>query len=161
MRYLKLTHSKFEHFADDICEWEVDFKQLNTSPFRSILRQAHSKQLLVTSASFSAQLEQRGEAPKGLWTFGLLQGNSPNIIWRGRTLSDQIAVYRPGSEIDAFSPSGFNVLTLSISPSEIERWADIFGLKRYNLPFFQSDMLAIDKRALSKLRYGVEQLLSN
>ncbi len=161
MIYQELTHDDFDQFADDIYEWDVDFKQLNRSSFRSLLRQTHTKQLLVTSASFSAHLEQRGEAPKNLWTFAFLQGNSPDIIWRGRTLSDQVAVYRPGSEIDAFSPSGFNVLTLSISPSEIERWADIFGLKRYNLPFFQSDMLAIDKRALSKLRYGVEQLLSN
>ncbi len=140
MRYLKLAHNNFEHFADDICEWEVDFKQISTSPFRSILRQAHSKQLFVTSASFSAQLEQRGEAPKSLWTFSLLQGNSPDIIWRGRIFSDQIAVYRPGSEIDAFSPSGFNVLTLSIPPSEIEKWADGFGLKGYNSLSFPSDM---------------------
>lgn len=161
MRYFESTHNNFEQFADDIVAWDVDFKQLNSSPFRSLLRQTHTKQLLVTSASFSAQLEQRGEAPKNLWTFAFLQGNSPYIIWRGRTFSNQIAVYRPGSEIDAFSPSGFNVLTFSISTTEIERWADIYGLKQYNSLSFPNDILTIDKRKLSKLQDGAEQLLTS
>ena len=70
---------------------------------------------MICSGIFNRRLEQKGESPPDTWTFAILEESSPDIIWRGQVMSkNTIVVYPPGAEIDAYSPSGFHVLTISI-----------------------------------------------
>ncbi|NIU08827.1 MAG: hypothetical protein GWN81_08245, partial [Phycisphaerae bacterium] len=122
--YLHQQFKTYDHFADKICEWNLDFRQLDHGSFYAELRQVITDPVLVTRARFNRKLDQRGGIPHGKWTFAILEPMSPRIVWYGREVSNQvIMVYPPGSEIDAVSPPGFNVTTLSIPATAIEEWA--------------------------------------
>lgn len=121
--YLQQQFETFDHFADTIREFDLDFRQLDRGSFFADLRQVETDSVLVTKASFNRKLEQRGGVPTGKWTFAILEPSSPKVVWYGQKISNQmLMVYAPGSEVDAVSPSGFNVLTLSIPITALEEW---------------------------------------
>lgn len=127
-RHKKLTRfdkrfADFESFSGSIRNWDVDFCQLDRGDFQAEMTQLETPEVLITHAFFNRKLEQKGKAPPGAWTFAFLQPSSPEIIWRGQKVSCQnMMLYPPGSEIDALSPPGFHVLTLSVPLKVFEGW---------------------------------------
>ncbi len=157
---MKIEHCDFEHFASDIKGWDVDFKQLSKDPFSSQLQQTVIGDLLITHACFSTRLEQRGRAPADMWTFALLDFASPDIIWRGQGFSQHIAVYAPGSEIDAYSPPGFKVFTFSIPEEVIDRWLQLYKLsKQKSLPA-TGKLLPIEVNELRQIQISAHRILT-
>lgn len=152
-------YSDFEQFAYDIEGWDVDFKQLSTDPFLSYLQQTESNDLFITSAWFATKLEQRGSAPVDKWTFALLDTGSPEIVWRGQLLSNHIAIYAPDSEIDAYSPPGFNVLTISISSEEVDQWLQLYQHDKPKVLYASGEVLPVDEYTLQKIRTAARQIL--
>ncbi len=159
MRHLNFAYDNFEQFSHDIKGWNVDFKQLSNGSFDSYLQQVDNEDILITFASFSTKLEQRGSAPSNKWTFALLEATSPEIIWRGQNFSDQIAVYAPGSEIDAISPPGFKVITISISETVIECWRQIYENEGKRKLSFPRGLVSVEKDKLNKIR-GIAKIFA-
>ena len=121
--YMRMHFNAFDHFADTVRGWDLDFHQLDRGNFFAELRQVETDAALVTRAQFNRKLEQRGGAPPGRWTFGILEPSSPEIVWRGQKVSDQMMmVYPPGSDLDAATLPGFRVLTVSLPIAVVEEW---------------------------------------
>jgi len=123
---LRQHFENLETFADSIRGWNVDFRQLDPGDANIRVIQVATPTIMISSGIFSRSLEQKGESPPDTWTFAILEESSPDIIWRGQVMSkNTIAVYPPGAEIDAYSPSGFHVLTISIPTDVFKRWASL------------------------------------
>lgn len=131
--YLNRRFKDFEHFATAIRGWDVDFRQLDRGEFQTEVIQVDTPAVLITEAIFNRQVDQKGGAPPQAWTFAILGLHSPDVIWRGQTFTNQMmAVYPPGSEIDASSPPGFQVLTLSIPLDVFEGWDALYNMDGSN-----------------------------
>ena len=127
--YFHQRFHDFERFAAGVIGWDIDFCQLDRGNFETDITQVEFNGVLLSNGSFNRRLEQRGGAPPRALTFAILEPSSPEIIWRGQKVSDQMMmVYPPGSEIDAASPPGFRVLTLSISIDVFKGWDDLYRL---------------------------------
>jgi AraC-like DNA-binding protein len=128
--YLQQQFETFDHFADTIREFDLDFRQLDRGSFYADLRQLETDSVLVTKASFNRKLDQRGGVPAGKWTFAILEPSSPEVVWYGQKISNEmLMVYAPGSEVDAVSPSGFNVLRSLGRIIRID-WSNLRSIRR-------------------------------
>jgi hypothetical protein len=104
--YLHQRFDNFELFAAAVRGWDVDFRQLDRGEFQTEIKQLATPEVLITEALFNRRLDQKGGSPPGNWTFGLLETSSPDVKWRGQTMSDQMmAVFPPGCDIDTFKPA--------------------------------------------------------
>ena len=127
--YLHQRFDNFELFAAAVQGWDVDFRQLDCGEFQTEIRQLATPEVLITEALFNRRLDQKGGSPPGNWTFGLLEESSPDVKWRGQTMSDQMmAVFPPGCDIDASSPPGFHALTISIRADVVEEWDALYQM---------------------------------
>jgi len=121
-----MQFNAFDHFADTVRGWDLDFHQLDYGSFRAELRQVETDAALVSHALFNRKLAQHGGIPPGSWTFGILEPSSPEIVWRGQKVSDQMMmVYPPGSDLDAATPPGFRVLTVSVPIAVVVEWIEL------------------------------------
>ena len=127
--FINYDFRDFETLAQTAREWDADFLQLDRGKFRAKLIQLMSGNHLFTFSRFNRVFDQRGNPPKNLWTFAILENPSTPLIWRGRELSPyDVMIYSPGSEIDCVSQPGFTVLTYSTSEDYIYEILDTVGI---------------------------------
>ncbi len=151
-----LLHKRFndfDDFSDMVKTWDLDFYQLDRGKFRAELLQVITNALQIGHARFNRNLDQRGSPPPGLWTFALLTERSSPILWRGREVSNNtILIYHPGSEIDAVSRQGFDVITLSFSEKSLNNAARMLGLPDISELVGEADSRPVDFLKMRELR---------
>ena len=119
----------FDQFAHAIRAWDLDFRQMDQGDFKADLLQFSTSKSLLTYAQFNRRLDQRGSAPPGNWTFGILTKQSTPIIWHEQEVSNNtLFIYRPGSEIDCVSMPGFDVYTISYPEEYLNLVTEHLGL---------------------------------
>ena len=159
--YLRMQFNAFDHFADTVRGWDLDFHQLDRGSFCAELRQVETDAALVIHALFNRKLEQRGGVPPGRWTFGILEPSSPEIVWRGQKVSDQMMmVYPPGSDLDAATPPGFRVLTVSVPIAVIEEWNELNQMDGGRGLRLMDGVARIESSKLETIRRAANRLLS-
>lgn len=115
----------FEHFAEAALGWDVGFRQLDcsTSPF--LLEQLSSSQLLYCRAYFGSSFHQLGGPSVGFRTFALQCQGSTDFRWCGEAINGHdLIAYPVGGEFESSSRPGFDIFTVSLSTSLLERIAD-------------------------------------
>jgi len=151
----------FEEFAQATRAWDLDFIQLDRGNFETEIIQVGVDDFLLTQASFSRFIDQKGSSPPGLWTFAILTNESSPIIWRGRKISNKsVMIYAPGSEIDAQSRPGFDVYTLSYPESLLDELAQMFEIPSFRKLIESSDLVTAKSSELSKCREQTKRILS-
>lgn len=121
------SFNDIDDFSESVWGWDLNFRLLDRTGFHADAQQVNTETILLSRGRFNAALEQRGESPHMMWTFAVLNTSSPDIVWRGQRVSaDMLMIYPPGSEIDAVSPAGFDVLTISVSIKVFEGWDSIY-----------------------------------
>lgn len=158
MTAIDLFHNDFDQFSRDIRGWDLDFKLLGKGPYRSKLQQLEEEDILVTKLFVSNKLEQRGGAPTDRWTFALLHPQSPEVFWRGQTFRKQVLLYGPGSELDAYSPPGFEVLTISIPTEIVEGWRQLFSLNRKEKLVIEPGLFSVNLESTWHIHTYADQL---
>lgn len=161
---LKQQFVSFGHFADVIREWNLEFHQLDRGGFWCELVQLKTNSLLISKSRFNRQLDQSGGAPPNKWTFCILEPDSPNAFWHGQNTTNQmLMVYPPGSEIEAVSPPGWHILTLSIPMDTVECWFNVIqtdGVQKVRLSGgmkqIHPDMLSGIRRAPNRVLIAAE-----
>lgn len=113
-----LIHRRFGDF-DEFCEsalnWDLDYRQIERGNFTGELLIASSARVQFTRARLGRRLVQRGAAPAGMWTFGLLAASDIQIFWCGQQVTeDDLFVYGEGGELDSVTQSDFDVICLSL-----------------------------------------------
>ena len=157
--YLRMRFNAFDHFADTIRGWDLDFRQLDRGSFCAELRQMETDAAMVSHALFNRKLEQRGGVPPGKWTFGILEPFSPEIVWRGQKVSDQMMmVHPPGSDLDAATPPGFRVLTVSVPIAVVLEWNDLNQMDGGHGLRLMDGVTRIESSKLERIRRAANHL---
>ena len=101
-------------FNKVVKSWNIDFLQLSIGNFSATLKQCVSADFQLGYAKFNTVVKQEGLSPEGVWTFAFV--NDVKIYWRNYKVQPKsIIIYAPGSEINAVSNAGFEVMTFSVS----------------------------------------------
>jgi AraC family ethanolamine operon transcriptional activator len=151
----------FEHLAKAIRGWDVDFRQLDRGQFQANVTQVDTSAALVTEAVFNRRLDQKGGAPPRAWTFAILETRSPSLVWRGQIFTNtMMAVYPPGSEINASSPPNFHVLTLSIPVDVFEGWDALYRLDDSEKTQPICTLLGVDPSRMAAIRIAARRIIA-
>jgi len=101
------------HFVNMVKQWDMHFLQLEPGVFYGDLKQYITKDFQLGYAKFNKKVKQEGFSPEGIWTFAFV--NDVKIYWRNyKVHPNSVIIYSPGSEINAVSDAGFEVMTISI-----------------------------------------------
>ncbi len=160
--YLSGNFRDFDAFAETAEGWDLDWQQLDRGHLEMTLTQIVGPTVHFGSVSSSRQFLQRGAAPPGYLTAGLLAANSPGVQWCGRAAdSCHLLMFRPGAEYDSMSRAGFGAYTLSLHPSLLDEAA-----KTWEVPWSEtglaesSEVLTCDPSALAALRKKMGSIFS-
>jgi len=105
----------FEALAGIAADWDVDFRQMDSSRFKSELFQTRIGEILISSARFGCHVEQHGVTPREMRTFAIPEADSPTMRWFGHQVqAGVLLVFPTHGEIEAFTRPGFGVSTFSV-----------------------------------------------
>jgi AraC family ethanolamine operon transcriptional activator len=148
------------HSIDDLVAvargWSVDFRQLDGGGLKGEFSQVADGQSLITHNRYGRRIEQRGEAPAGMLTFGVLEPGV-SVRWHGREVDSQsLLVFR---ELDAASRPGFNAHTFSFSEERLAEVVRLTGVTEAE-EFFDGAIRAVrtDPGSLRELRRRLSRL---
>ena len=121
MQQFKSEFDNFEEFAQVVLGWNFDFKQLDRGHFKADIHQIQTSEVLITKAKFNRNLLQKGEAPRGMRTFGIMPTESTPSIWRKKEVNpSRIVVFPKDCELESASLAGFKIYTVSIAEEIID-----------------------------------------
>lgn len=145
--------NNYEAFAIVAREWNVDFMRTEPGDFEAGLVQFVYKDFQFGRATFNRGLDQRGSAPKSIWTFVITASPKTFLIFKNRKVKDNhLMIYPPGSEINATSMYGLDVLSFSASENFLENLAENKGLPGFKKKFQHIDMLKCENVQIDRLR---------
>lgn len=131
LRYAVTRHfSDFEELADNVRAWDLDFRQLDAGESPAELTQIGYDNIQLTSAHFNRRYDQRGGAPSGTRTFGLLEEGVTGVTWCGRKVTDQnLLMFDSSGSFEAVSQPGFKVFTFAVPVETLTNNADALGVQ--------------------------------
>jgi len=142
------------HFNKVVQSWNTDFLQLNSGKFFANLKQYVSEDFQLGYAKFNKVVKQEGFSPEGVWTFAF--ANEVKIYWRNyRVQPKSVIVYSPGSEINAISDAGFEVITFSISEEFLLEIAKELKMEKFFSSLRSIGVLAINNPLWDTLRKSI------
>lgn len=113
----------FETFATAAKHWNLDFMLLERGGFRGTLMQFGDDEVQIADCWLGRSMYQRGEARPDNYTFAIPHSQGTPFTWRKTSCpANGIAVFPEDNELEAVSPAGFHVLTVTVS----ERYLDQF-----------------------------------
>ena len=119
----------FAQFAELAVAWNADFRQLAAEQFKPEMFQAQVGTMLLSSAHFGCHVEQRGATPVGMCTFAVPATDSPELLWFGETVGNNVLLCFPAHrELDIHSKPGFDAMTFSIPEAVLALRFDQEGL---------------------------------
>ena len=162
MQQFKSEFDNFEEFAQVVLGWNFDFKQLDRGHFKADIHQIQTSEVLITKAKFNRNLLQKGEAPRGMRTFGIMPTESTPSIWRKKEVNpSRIVVFPKDCELESTSLAGFKIYTVSISEEIIEERLYREGSDSLTAKFNDGGVLTCVPETIHGLSSLLEQVTSD
>jgi AraC family ethanolamine operon transcriptional activator len=109
--------------------WDIDFRQIDSGPLSVEILQVGVGACLLSHARFNRRFLQRGVAPAGMRTFGLVESGVEDVTWGGRVVDETtLIVFHPLGEFEAVAAAGFDCYVLSFAERHLGVVANHFGL---------------------------------
>lgn len=131
LRYVATRRfSDFEELADNIHAWDLDFRQLDPGESPAEITQIGYAGIQLSYAWFNRHYDQRGGAPTGTRTFGLLEEGVNGVTWCNRKVTDQtLLMFDASGGFEAVSQPGFKVFTFAVPVETLTKSADALGIQ--------------------------------
>jgi AraC-like DNA-binding protein len=116
---LDARFAQIEEMCEQVRLWDLDLRPLSRIDGQhgaGRVVQTRTRELDIGYCGLNASFDQFGAAPPGKVTFVIKSAQTGRLWWRGRdTDSNEVLVYRRGSEIRCINGAGFSVYTISAS----------------------------------------------
>ena len=168
MKSVVLINREFDSFQEIVemaSGWDADFRQLTREDFKPHVFQAKTDLLLLSNVQFGCVVDQRGATPPGMRTFALPNPECPEFNWFGQKINqNDLLIFPVHGELDAFTRTGFNVMTFSIPESYLlERFKrdTTFSQKKLPTGAMIKPLPAVNAFSLRRLLNQLVHLLEN
>lgn len=120
--------SSFEELAAIAHSWNADFRQISSYEGKHQVLQVMLDGVLMSRARFECHVDQRGNAPRNLRTFALLEEDCEPMSWFGRRVGpDALLVFPTHGEIEVFSRPGFCNYAFSVATDDLAEFFERCG----------------------------------
>lgn len=129
---LDATFETVDELCEDVRMWDLDLRPIsvpNTGKSAGSLHQIHGSEFGYGHCSLAASFDQYGGSPPGVVTFVFRSSETGNLWWRSQdTDIDDVLVYKPGSEVRCISGQNFEIQSISLQWSQIQKACEILEL---------------------------------
>ncbi|WP_415408031.1 helix-turn-helix domain-containing protein [Sulfurovum sp. CS9] len=155
--------NNFDHFTEVVHSWDVDFLQLDGGSFYSELKQMILPEVQIGHTHFDCHLDQKGAAPKDMWTFVIMGEDASMFKFNHATTqsASTMVIYSPGQEINAVTYDGFHIYTLSIHRSHFQELTQKLGLDMIEEKLSKIDRVELDLEQADSLRGQLKDILDD
>jgi AraC family ethanolamine operon transcriptional activator len=148
-----------DQLGEAVRRWDLELRQLDRGRFGGDLVQLGTRAAFVSGARFGRVIEQRGSAPSGQLTFGVLAASNPGLVWhRQKVTADQLLVFPSDGVLEATSHPGFHVYPITLSTALLGQVAETIGVG-VSLPGSTAPATLFAPDALDHLRALLHRLL--
>ena len=149
--HLNLNFDDIEVFNQTARAWDLQFKQLETGKMQGFLQQLVFPHFQLGRCYLDKHIHQLGSSPPGYWTFIFSVGG--HLISKGKKIGkDEIVLYKSGSEINAVTWSGFDVITLSLKESTLGKTCDELELPKVMKLLRENEVIRVNRRGQDEFR---------
>lgn len=151
--YLHQHINDFDEFCANARNWDLDYRQLEAGNFNSELLMFGNARVLFSRAKLGRRLLQRGAAPQGLVTFGLLADPAISIFWRNIDVSgNHLFIFPPCGELQSISQADFDVFVVSLSEQKLDQLCAAFELAEFHQLLGQHEVFDCAPQMLNEMR---------
>lgn len=148
-RVIDFKFNNLDLFLDRVRGWDLDFRQIDSGGLFGHLVQVVSNDVLISNLRIKKGLHQMGSTPPGFRTFAIPGRDCHGFWWRGHQVSNNnLLVFPTSNELQCVSQGDFEVFTISLSLTYIERLCEKHGIH----PVLDSEIIQLDQRRLADLR---------
>ena len=122
----KSSFELFEQFAEASRGWDLDFRQLRPARSPFTLEQFSTPRMLSSRATLDSHFHQHAGTAVGYRTFALQTQYGSDYRWAGEAADRQsLVVMADHGEFESVSTPGFDIFTLSLPITALERTAEM------------------------------------
>ena len=111
-------------------DWGLDFVQLDRGVCTSRFQRVAGEHTSLLRLEVGRRILQRGEAPRGLITFGIAVNCIGDMSWNIRDIDNAMLLeFATGNEFEGISSPGFICYTMNFSPEKLAQLADQYGIR--------------------------------
>jgi len=148
-RVVDFTFNELDLFLDRVRNWDLDFRQIHSGGLCGHLVQVVSNDILISNLRIKQGLHQMGSTPPGFRTFGIPGQDCHGFWWRGHQVSNHnLLVFPTSNELQSVSQGDFEVFTISLSLTYIERLCENLDIN----PMLENEVIQMDHRQVAELR---------
>ena len=155
------TFNDFDALAEQVCDWECDFKQASRGKLDAEFLQIIYPVMSLGFAHFDQKCLQTGASPRGLRTLALMDDESPETLFGGQCFdADRVALFEKDGQYESTSAPGFSTITLSFCDSWLANQAVLHGYP-WNHQALSADtrVFEVNPGSLKPLREKVRNIL--
>ena len=143
---IRRSFTDFDELTDAAQAWNLELCKLDAGLFRGEMFQLIAADFILSRGQFNCRVKQSGEPPVGYRTFAIPAHPELAMLWRGKPVTaNDLLIFPTGGELHAFSWPGFDVFTLSIAESLLEKNIEMRG-------FQGLEVLPCNPRSMNNLR---------
>jgi len=153
----------FDQFGEATRDWDIDFYQLDDTPFHSSLQHVILPEIQIGHTTFDTQIDQKGASPKNMWSFIILDNNSSMFSFNHEKTqsTSTMLIYPPGEKINVVSTQGFGIYVFSVEKSHLHNIAISLGLKEIEKKLAEIDRVELTQEQANRLREELKSILSS
>lgn len=143
----------FDEFCENVVQWDLDYRQIEPGKFDSELLVAGSNRIQFLRARLGRRLIQKGAAPAGMRSFGLLAARNIQIFWHGRQVTGgDLFVFPLGGELDSVTQCDFDVVVVSLREDALLAACQSLELPDPDNLLKGDEVIRIDPKDMRRLR---------
>ena len=151
--FLHQQFNDFEAYKENARHWDLDYQQLDRGAFSSERLVFGNDSIIFSHAKLGRRILQRGAAPSGLVTFGVLANPNISMHWRNHDIDgDKLFIFPPSGELYAVTQSDFDVFPLSLSEETLSQNCRYFELQDFRKLVKGNEVFNCHPQSMLRLR---------
>lgn len=148
-----------EQFINEVQHWDLDFRLMGVGGFSGCLKQFASSDVLLSYARFNRGLDQVGSTPPGYRTFVIVGEHCQGFRWRGhQIIQNDLLIFPQSNELQSASLADFEVFTISIQLTYVDRLINSLGLKKFP---DRREVVRLKAHTVQELRYLASTIIKS
>lgn len=151
--FLHQHFNDFDDFSDNVRNWNLDFRQIESGCFSSELLMFGNNSSMLTHAKIGRKVTQEGSTPPGMITFGIMSDPTINMHWRNINIyGDMMFVFPESGELSAISNGDFDFFIISLDEDKLNKTCNSLQLPDVRTLINNNEVFHCHPQKLTEIR---------
>lgn len=150
----------FDAFAMATKPWNLDFRQLDSGSFQSILKLCGQEDFQIGYTAANRMLLQEGSSPAGLRMFVFPTDGCLPMRWRRQEIRpDSMLIFPRNCELEAVSSTDFEIIGIAFTEDYLNQLCKEMEWPEFQILSQGAEVLQCQSRAIQGFRQSLKQAL--